>query len=253
MYYRYYEILLYIGIFIILFDLIRKKYLQNFFYTIKDDLFQTKGILLFFIFIIILISILFLDFPLQTHFRRLKDPFMATILFWGNEFGNGHYMFPLLFLLYFFSLVFHFNKIKQIIGVILLGTLLSGLIGQILKILFLRMRPYVELNPLSFFCYSKIDSLNRLFSTSFHSFPSGHTLNAFGFITPIFLSLKKRWYRYLLFIIPGLTGLARIFYNNHWLSDVILGAALGIYITMIIYKNNIRGIKNGEERHQNPE
>lgn len=242
------------GIFIILWDLIKKKYLNNFFPAIQKDIRPIKGFLIpLFILVLLLLSIFFIDYPLQTHFHNIKAPLVRTILFWGNEFGNGHYMFPLFFVLYLFAHLFNFHRMKQIISVILLGTLLAGLMGQILKILFLRMRPYVELNPLNFFCYARIDSFNRLFSTSFHSFPSGHTLNAFGFITPIVLSLKKNWYRYLLFIIPALTGLARIYYNNHWLSDVILGAILGIYITKIIYKNNWRGIKNGEERVPYPE
>ena len=60
--------------------------------------------------------------------------------------------------------------------------------------------------------------------------PSVHSTLAFAFSTVMAnykddLAWKISW-----FTLSSLVGLARIYHNNHWFSDVILGAAIGYFV-----------------------
>lgn len=62
---------------------------------------------------------------------------------------------------------------------------------------------------------------------SVRSFPSGHTTSAFSAAT----FLQKRygvWYGIPAFGLATLTGYSRVKSHQHWTSDVVAGAALGV-------------------------
>lgn len=70
------------------------------------------------------------------------------------------------------------------------------------------------------------------------SFPSGHTMSAFGLYSMMAL-LSRGKNRYLLMTLAGfsvLTGVSRIFLVQHFLVDVIGGAVLGMLISLLIWK-----------------
>ena len=65
-------------------------------------------------------------------------------------------------------------------------------------------------------------------NSSFESFPSGHTTVAFAAATVF--AMEYREYRLVPIIAYGAAtsiGLSRIVQNQHWISDVLVGAALG--------------------------
>ena len=69
------------------------------------------------------------------------------------------------------------------------------------------------------------------------SFPSGHANTVFTVATAIALQYRDiKWVPYVAYGIAGLTGLSRIYDNRHWASDVIIGAALGHFITKTVYR-----------------
>ncbi len=69
------------------------------------------------------------------------------------------------------------------------------------------------------------------------SFPSGHAANAFA--TAEFMRLeykhKSPLYGVVAYGIAATTGAYRIYHNNHWFSDVVAGAGIGILSTNITY------------------
>lgn len=70
-----------------------------------------------------------------------------------------------------------------------------------------------------------------------HSFPSGHTAQAF--LAATFLH-KEFGHRSIWFSVAGYTmatavGTCRMVSNRHWASDVLVGAGLGILSTNLIY------------------
>ncbi|MES2872113.1 MAG: phosphatase PAP2 family protein [Bacteroidota bacterium] len=69
------------------------------------------------------------------------------------------------------------------------------------------------------------------------SFPSGHAANAFA--TAEFMRLEYKdvspVYGLVAYGIAATTGAFRIYHNNHWFSDVVAGAGIGILSTHISY------------------
>ena len=60
------------------------------------------------------------------------------------------------------------------------------------------------------------------------SLPSGHTTMAFALAADLSDELDRGWVRVGLYTIASGTALSRINDNRHWLSDVALGALIGI-------------------------
>ncbi|GHV59754.1 phospholipid phosphatase [Bacteroidia bacterium] len=70
-----------------------------------------------------------------------------------------------------------------------------------------------------------------------HSFPSGHTSTAFVAAEFLHQEYKDQslWISAGGYGMASLIGVARIYNNKHWLSDVIAGAGIGILSTKIVY------------------
>ena len=65
------------------------------------------------------------------------------------------------------------------------------------------------------------------------SFPSRHT--ALAFFIAFMLPVEKKW-KVVLFIWASLVGLSRLILTEHWLSDVITGAGIGLVAGYLIKK-----------------
>ena len=65
-------------------------------------------------------------------------------------------------------------------------------------------------------------------NSSFESFPSGHTTVAFAAATVFAMEYKDIWFvPVIAYSAATSIGLSRIVQNQHWISDVLVGAALG--------------------------
>jgi membrane-associated phospholipid phosphatase len=105
-------------------------------------------------------------------------------------------------------------------------------VGTILKDFFGRARPYVDTvpNPDNW-------QLMRGFKgdDKYRSFPSGHTVAGFAAAAAVTAQTSSWWPRETYIIGPAmyggaaLVGLARMYENRHWASDVIMGAAIGTF------------------------
>ena len=69
------------------------------------------------------------------------------------------------------------------------------------------------------------------------SFPSTHT--TFAFVSATFLheeyKHKSIWYSVAGYTVATATGVLRMLNNEHWMSDVFVGAGLGILTTKLVY------------------
>jgi len=61
------------------------------------------------------------------------------------------------------------------------------------------------------------------------SFPSGHTTVAFAFASALDEETEARWVPWVAYPAAAAVGWARIVQDQHWLSDVVAGAALGYW------------------------
>lgn len=73
--------------------------------------------------------------------------------------------------------------------------------------------------------------------SSNNSFPSGHTANAFAGAEFLYQEYKNvsPWIGVAGYAVATGTGFFRIYNNRHWLSDVVMGAGIGILTTKIAY------------------
>lgn len=102
----------------------------------------------------------------------------------------------------------------------------SGLVNDLLKILFGRPRPKLMLSggqdSFSFF----------QLSSSLWSFPSGHANTAFALMTALWvLAPRGRW---LYLPLAVLVASSRVMVSKHYPSDVLAGAFLAVVVTLYV-------------------
>jgi membrane-associated phospholipid phosphatase len=108
----------------------------------------------------------------------------------------------------------------RLTGRLAIQALISGAIAETaVKFIAGRARPYTEEGPHSFLWFETADD--------HHSFPSGHTMAAFALSTVFAERIGTTWSRIGFYSLATLTGLSRIKNDQHWASDVVLGAAIG--------------------------
>lgn len=79
--------------------------------------------------------------------------------------------------------------------------------------------------------------IQRPDGSGYNSFPSGHTAQAFAAATFLSEEYKDqfKWMPYVAYGVASGVGALRIANNKHYISDVLVGAALGILSTKIAY------------------
>jgi len=112
------------------------------------------------------------------------------------------------------------DKEKRAARLVIESLLVSGAVSQAVKLSTGRKRPSDE-GPYVFMPFSAFDM----------SMPSGHASTAFAWATVIGDTYDIGWLTYPL---AALCGWARVYRNAHWPSDVLAGAALGIFTAKAI-------------------
>lgn len=115
------------------------------------------------------------------------------------------------------------NSNKKIAFEIFQSGLYSGAVTQILKISFGRARPYFNIGQYNFSPFNKL-------SNDYWSLPSGHTSLAFSLSTILSQNSKTDLMKIAWYIPAVMTAFSRIYQDQHWTSDVILGSAVGYFI-----------------------
>lgn len=111
------------------------------------------------------------------------------------------------------------------------SVMLAEGIGYVLKRTIGRSRPYVS---------NTADPQDFSFGTGFgtgdrRSFPSGHTYTAFAVASAVTSETREWWPGSTWFVAPlmyggaTIVGLSRMYHNQHWASDIVLGAAVGTF------------------------
>jgi len=104
---------------------------------------------------------------------------------------------------------------------------------NVLKKVVGRARPYVSGDPHDFKFFGGISAGHDR-----SSFPSGHTSTAFAFAASVATESRAKWpdkwwsqWAIPVAVYSGATvvGVSRLYHNQHWASDVALGAAIGTF------------------------
>lgn len=126
---------------------------------------------------------------------------------------------------------------------------LSAVATELMKGVIGRHRPYVK--PPDQDRYAPLDGFTGAGDTSF---PSGHTSAAFALALVIGVEGPIHWPHAARFVTPityglaTLVGLSRVYKNDHWMSDVAMGALVGEYSGLVVERYNHRNPHNRLER-----
>jgi membrane-associated phospholipid phosphatase len=123
-----------------------------------------------------------------------------------------------------YSLITNDIGTKKIAYEIGQASIYAGVINYILKLAVGRARPYLNEGPTTFHPFSSI--LNQ----DYHSNPSGHSTVAFVISTVLSMNAKPVWLKVLAYVPAALTLVSRVYQDQHWSSDDLLGAAFGYFI-----------------------
>ena len=176
--------------------------------------------------------ILFSSFYLDDSFRLIVLGFrrdsLDKIAEFGSWYGDGG---PTLYLFLFFyivGLLFRKENIRNI-GVLIFETYIySGLVTVIFKSFFGRWRPFTLHGDFSFHGWTL--GPNEQFS-----FSSGHACVSFALSCVLASTTENVYLKAFYYLLAVITALSRVYHDQHWLSDVVMGAFIGILIsTMLI-------------------
>jgi len=109
-------------------------------------------------------------------------------------------------------------------------------------------------NSLIVLSLKKITNEERPDNSGSDSFPSGHTSNAFVMATVLHHEFidQNIWLAYSGYLFATTTGVLRVLNNEHWVSDVLVGAGIGILVTDLVYRlepfKNWNPFKNKDTR-----
>ena len=102
---------------------------------------------------------------------------------------------------------------------IFLATSVTGF----LKYSFGRARPNIANDHLNFKAFRGAEEKYR-------AFPSGHTTGAFAFASVMALSIENTYWKVFWYGAATMVGAARVYSNNHWLSDTFLAGVISYSI-----------------------
>ena len=99
----------------------------------------------------------------------------------------------------------------------------SSLVTQLLKMTVGRARPYMNLGPGVFHPFTGSNA-------DYNSFPSGHSTSAFALSTVMARHAHTVGLKILAYVPAGFTLFSRIYQDKHWVSDELIGAAIGYFV-----------------------
>ncbi len=173
------------------------------------------------------------DLPFSLYLQSISNPFLDKLFIFFTSLGNAG-----IFWILFILALLCFRKTRYIGVICLLVIVIDYLTVEVIKHLVERLRPFQDYT---------LELLIK--APKGYSFPSAHASIAFSIATTFFLLGKEKPLNLIRWIILGiaiLIAFSRIYLFVHYLSDVLVGAVLGILIGFILvyitnkYQNQIK-------------
>lgn len=156
----------------------------------------------------------------------------------GNALGNPLFTLPPLALFYLYGHVNEDAKARRASLLAVESLAISGAFTWTLKTATQRPRPFTGANATTW------DGPG--FKNTNGSFPSGHTQSAFAIASVLAEEYGNNpVVPPVAYGLASLTGLARIYDNKHWASDVFMGAAIGYFVGKAVVRYHTPVTKSG--------
>jgi membrane-associated phospholipid phosphatase len=169
--------------------------------------------------------------------RNRTDGLDKANEYFFDPFGKMYYTIPLMGAFYVYGAATDKNKPKRVAMDFVQASLYSGVIVTVMKHIAHRHRPF-QTNPHNPYLWDGPITDNW----GHTSFPSGHTIMTFTFAAVVATHYKDRiWVPITMYSLATLEGMARMYDDKHWSSDVMIGAALGYAIgTFVVNRNHCK-------------
>jgi membrane-associated phospholipid phosphatase len=156
------------------------------------------------------------------HFSQSNKTEFLTTVFKIDDYYHTELMAASIVLLYGFGLIDENNEVRNLSLRLAEATVYSTIINMGFKFIGGRSRPFYTDSPFEF----------EPFKTNYEqtSFPSAHSTLAFAYSTVMAKEYQNFFWKFGWYSVAVLTAYARIYNNEHWLSDVIFGSAIGYFV-----------------------
>ncbi len=141
----------------------------------------------------------------------------------GREYGEWYTIIGLSGAFGVYGLIAHDSVTKKISIELFQAGLYSEIVVGILKVTVGRARPYLNEGHHSFQPFT-------IFNPDYNSFPSGHSTSAVALSTVLSRHMPTTFLKILIYVPAALTLASRIYQDKHWVSDELLGAAIGYFV-----------------------
>jgi len=173
------------------------------------------------------------DEPLNNMIYRNNTPFIKGFSNTFATFGNALYILPALGATYIYA---HTSDKDDLSGFTITAgkaIIITNAIATWSKVLAHRHRPYDDFpSKPNQWDGPRLDLKND-------SFFSSHTATAFSLATVIASTYADyKWVPPVAYTMASLIGVARITGNDHWATDVFVGAVIGYSVGRLVYKLN---------------
>ncbi|TPN87224.1 phosphatase PAP2 family protein [Aquimarina algicola] len=168
-------------------------------------------------------TLLALDEPANQYFADQGEDIPSGVKEVAFRFGKPLVNYGLTTSVYALGLITKNEKIRKT-GVLLIASATAGgLLQTAGKTLVGRARPLEGEGAFSFRFYSGGDA-------AYHSFPSGHTILSVTTAYAIGKQFKNPFIKGGIYAVGLLSPVSRLWEEAHWLTDVVLGAAISVFI-----------------------
>lgn len=140
----------------------------------------------------------------------------------GNGYGNAFVPVILGGGIYSYGLFFKNDYVRETGRMVIEAVVFAGIFTDVSKVIIGRSRPYTERGPYFYKLFS--------FNSDFLSLPSGHSTVAFAASTVLANRINNIYASIGLYSLSALTVVSRMYSDDHWSSDVLLGSAIGYFV-----------------------
>lgn len=162
-----------------------------------------------------------LDRPLRDATRRPDGGAPGGLAALGDALGTARHAVPALALSYLVARLAHEDRWAEATIHVAAGYVAADLAESALKPVVGRERPHLSGRPDRFHPFTTVGD--------YHSFPSAHVTHAAALAAGIAeYAGGRRWVAPLCYSAVGLVGWDRLRADQHWASDVVAGATIGV-------------------------
>lgn len=156
---------------------------------------------------------------------EVKNSTLTTIENFGQTYALG-----VMGGFYLVGVISDNEKSVQVSQDLVAASLSSALVNQSIKVIANRSRPRDNQGTGDFKGFTGLNNNS--------SFPSGHTTEAFTLASVIASHYEETWVGVTAYSVAGLVGVARMYHDAHFASDVVASALIGTFVGKSIVKHN---------------